>query len=150
MFWSKGIIWSPHIYLFGQLPCKWWRGVNVVMSQGEGRECIIAFCNVSPGSLYSLLKKTLESEDSLEKIKSLHQSSGGLQVCTAHFTLECSEKNLFTRPKDFFSCVFCTRINEDRNHSHDCGFKLLRPHWTCYCQRLLSQPDRRMSCDFCE
>lgn len=119
MLWSKGIIWSLHICFFGLLPCKWWRHVwNVAMSQRHGRDCINAFCNVSSRSLYILPKKMLQSEASLEKIKSIHQSSGGL-VRTAHFTLECSEKKPFTRPKVFSFYFFAlfffffTRINED-------------------------------------
>lgn len=67
---------------------------------------LLFFAMCHPDHCIAFLKKTLESEDSLEKRKSLHQSSGGLQVCTAHFTLECSEKNLFTRPKDIFFPVY--------------------------------------------
>lgn len=151
MLWSKGIIWSAHIYLFGRLPCKWWRGVNVVMSQREGRECIIVFCNVSPGSLYSLSKENVGEWGQSRKKKippSIFRRPSG--VHSSFYTGVLWKEPVYKAKGYFFSCVFCTRINEDRNHSHDCGLKLLRLHWTCYRHRLLSQPDPRMSCDFCE
>lgn len=54
---SKGKI-CPHSCKFGLLPCKWWRHVEYCdVTQRWTRMCIIAICNVSSRSFYSLPKK---------------------------------------------------------------------------------------------
>lgn len=69
-------------------------------------------------------KKNFYGEASLEKIEFIHQSSGGLQVCTAHFTLGALKRSRFTRPNRFIYLSFYlfSRINEANIQSRDSGF----------------------------
>lgn len=122
------------------------------MSQRDGCECVLlpsAMCH--PDHCIAFQRKC-SSEASLEKIEFIHQYSGGLQVCVAHFTLGFSEKRTSCKAREVYLSLlyFFIRINEERVHCHDLRFKHLEPHWIRYHYRLQSQTDPSPSSDFCD